>query len=184
MRAACVALLAGVACHSHGPEGVPEPDEYILDCEEAATGGGFASDENYAAFVNAEAAQRVVIDSCQAPELLTPTAPLRADAPPEFSFNAVPASCASLHRPLRPHCGAFTGENYLLRIRRTAEAPPIYMAVLSVTRFTPDANIWRQALTDYAGETLTMTIERGVFFRGTLVEGPFVQSNIPVQVAP
>ena len=50
-------VLAG--CHEHPPEEGPQADEYVVNCEEA-DGGFAASDEDFAAVVNAEAAGTVM----------------------------------------------------------------------------------------------------------------------------
>ena len=73
------------------------------------------------------------------------------------------------------HCGAFSGENYYFRFKRSGESNPVYSAMLSVTSFVPDASIWQRALLGRSGQTLSLTIERGVFLRGDLNEGPYVQ---------
>ena len=75
------------------------------------------------------------------------------------------------------HCGTFTGENYLFRIRRAADSTPLYTALLSVTSFQPDPAIWRRALSGRNGQTVSVTIERAIFSGGSINEGPYVQSQ-------
>jgi len=74
-------------------------------------------------------------------------------------------------------CGAFSGENYLFRIRRAGDSTPLYTALLSVTAFQPDPAIWRRALSGRNGQTVSVTIERAIFSVGTINEGPYVQSQ-------
>jgi hypothetical protein len=168
--------------------------------------GGFASDENYDAFVNADAAKPPTKDACNAPDLTSPApgSTLDPNAPPTITFNAKKmcmkqpslqgvqmAACAARKRPLwrtllqafvlegvaEAHCGAFTGENYLLKLVQPGQAGPVYMAVLSVTSYTPNAAIWKSSLTGHGGQMLQLTIERAVFFQGGIMVGggPFVQ---------
>jgi hypothetical protein len=88
-------LLSFAACGS-SPSGPPPADEYIVDCEAGDAGVPTASDENYAAFLNAEAAGGVHPDACLAPQLSAPTAGATLDrtTPPTFSFLASGPSCA------------------------------------------------------------------------------------------
>jgi len=74
-------------------------------------------------------------------------------------------------------CGAFSGENYLFRIRRAGDSTPLYTALLSVTSFQPDPAIWRRALSGRNGQTVSVTIERAIFSGGSINEGPYVQSQ-------
>jgi hypothetical protein len=195
--------------------GPPQPDEYVTDCETRPDGGAFASDENYSAFLDKEAAHAVTADSCKAPQLTSPApgSTLGRTTPPLIAFSDTPASCG-LRRalpvqlaalcPLRrqplwkrllrafvlegvaeAHCGAFTGTNYLLRLGRAGDARPAYLAVLSVNSYTPDAGAWQRALSSRGGQTLTLSIERAVFFRGDIMEGPYLPAAPPTfQVAP
>ena len=75
------------------------------------------------------------------------------------------------------HCGAFSGENYLLRIRRAGDSTPLYTALLSVTSFQPDSAIWRRTFSGRTGQTVSVTIERAIFLGGSINEGPYVQSQ-------
>jgi hypothetical protein len=189
-------LLALAACGKDAPT-VPQPNEYIFDCENLAPDAGtFASDENWDAFVNAEAAKRVMTDAAKAPVLTAPASGtmLSAAGPPTFTFSPTPSSArrggpgCPAHRRAAPsllarliegtaeaHCGAFTGENYVFRLSRAGESQPVYLAVLSVTSFTPNADQWKVALAGRTGQTLTMTIERAVFFKGDISDGPYLQ---------
>jgi len=73
------------------------------------------------------------------------------------------------------HCAAFTGENYLFRVTVAGQKTPVYSALLSVTSFTPNATAWSQALSGQSGKTVEISISRGVFLRGDLNEGPYLQ---------
>lgn len=203
-----LALLALASCSSNNPA-TPTADEYVVDCTVTDGGQGFASDENFVKFVEAESANRVVPHACLSPKLTAPSTSVRLDgrAPPTFTFTPTNATCmAVLRRPSIPvygclsvkpgrplwskllhagagllegtaeaHCGAFTGENYYFRFKHSGESNPVYTAMLSVTSFTPDAMIWQRALSGRTGQTLTLTIQRGVFLRGDINEGPYVQ---------
>jgi hypothetical protein len=96
--AASLALLAlpflGCGGHGHdnGHEG-PQADEYVVNCE-TADGGIAASDEDFQAFVNAEAAGQVVTTPDTAlPVLTSPTgSTLSITAAPTFSFSGMMAA--------------------------------------------------------------------------------------------
>src|SRR5262245_32618983 len=69
-----ISTILLLACGSSGG-GTSGPDEYIEDCESLPAGAStFASDESYDAFVNAEAANKVVADAAKAPRLSAPAA--------------------------------------------------------------------------------------------------------------
>lgn len=85
------------------------------------------------------------------------------------------AGLALVVRSAEAHCGAITGENYLFRLAHEGEKAPVYSAMLSVTSFTPDAAIWQKALAGRQGQSLTLTIERAIFLRGDINQGPYVQ---------
>jgi len=90
-----VLALAGCHEHSHGEEG-PQADEYVVDCE-TADGGFAASDEDFAAVVNAEAAGTVMTTpAASLPSLTLPAAgaTLSISAPPTFSFTATTVATA------------------------------------------------------------------------------------------
>src|SRR6266852_4452169 len=99
-----LALIAVTACSSSKNSGAA--DEYIVDCNNADGGQGFASDENYVKFVEAESANRVSADPCKSPELIAPATSIRLDVrtPPTFSFRATHASCG-LNRTSAPVYG-------------------------------------------------------------------------------
>lgn len=188
-------VLAG--CLSGHDHGGPEADEYLEPCGGAAT--TFASDESFRAFLNKEAAGAFVADDQRAPRLSSPTpgAVLSAAAPPTFMFDVLAAAGewparGGVARPsARPslwarwglvgtahaHCPAVTGENYLLRLARDGETEPVFTALLSVRRYTPNADRWRKALAGRAGQTLKLTLARAVFSRGEIREGPFVATT-------
>jgi hypothetical protein len=204
-------LLVGlglIACKGGDSPASSQPDEYIIDCENLppdAGAGTFASDENWDAFVNAEAARKVQTTAAQAPVLTAPAAgsPLSAASPPTFTFRPTPSSARAPRHGCRPrsrsvlarlaalvegtaeaHCGAFTGENYVFRVTPATGGQPIYLAVLSVTSFMPDASAWTKAMAGRAGQNVSITIERGIFFKGDLTEGPYIQPAYTFSVGP
>jgi len=196
-------LLASLGCSNEG--GTSRADEYVFDCTVDAS--QFASDENYVKMIEAEAARRVVADSCKSPELFAPDESVRLSlaAPPTFIFNPTHTcaaerfpnplrGCAMKIRQLAPawlrtlkfganllegtaeaHCGAVTGENYLLRVTRSGDSTALYTAMLSVASFSPEAGIWRRALAGSTNRAVSVTILRAVFVRGSINEGPYVQ---------
>jgi hypothetical protein len=86
--------LAG--CHEHPHEEGPQADEYVVDCE-TADGGFAASDEDFAAMVNAEAAGMVMTTPADSlPVLTAPTTDrvLSATTPPTFTFTATTTAAA------------------------------------------------------------------------------------------
>jgi hypothetical protein len=100
--------LAGCHDHTHGEEG-PQADEYVVDCE-AADGGFAASDEDFAAVVNAEAAGSVMTTPADSlPVLTLPAAgaTLSAASPPTFSITAMTTAAAQ--------AGATTGATMACR---------------------------------------------------------------------
>src|SRR5262249_18085272 len=99
--------IAVTACSSSKSSG--SADEYILDCNSADGGQGFASDESYVKFVEAESAHRVSADPCKSPELVSPATSIRLDprTAPTFSFRATHASCG-LTRPAAPVYGCYS----------------------------------------------------------------------------
>lgn len=204
-----ICMLGLGACDSHSH--AQGADEYVVGCETVDAGEPAASDESFTKFVEAEAAGRVRIDAAQAPVLNQPApgSTISIATPPEFSFCRTPGMCAlprsrtlacravsrdgwlarlgrlvSLEQTAHAHCGAFSGENYFFVLRRPGETEPVYRAVLSVTRFRPDADIWKRVLSGRVGQTLELTITRGIFFRGDLMEAPTVQPPIALTVAP
>lgn len=89
--------LAIAGCHEHTHGGGPQADEYVVDCE-AADGGFAASDEDFAAVVNAEAAGTVMTTpAASLPALATPAAgsTLSAATPPTFAFTATTTAAAA-----------------------------------------------------------------------------------------
>lgn len=72
------------------------------------------------------------------------------------------------------HCPAVDGPNYLFRIA-DAQDKTIYSAVLSVTGFKPKDELWRNAMGSRAGQTVRVTVQRAIFSRGGIIEGPFIQ---------
>lgn len=208
MRSLPLALAVAVtfvSCHEHGgvPDGV---DELAINCDDAKAGETVVSDETYRALVEAEAAKRVTKEDCRAPELQTPAAGtmLDPDAPPTFTFRSMRGGCTASVRPSAPtprrrawwralspvgvawaHCPAVTGENYWLRLWAPDGTTPIYSALLSINTFTPSAAIWSKALGAQRGKSVKVTLQRAVFVRGSIMEGPFEQKEgVPFQVRP
>lgn len=91
--------------------------------------------------------------------------------------RAVALAADLLEGTAEAHCGAFTGENYLLRVTNAGDSTPLYTAMLSVDAFQPDPGIWQRAFSGRARQTVSVTIERAVFLRGSINEGPYVQSQ-------
>ncbi len=89
--------------------------------------------------------------------------------------SALESALALVVRPAEAHCAAFTGENYLFRLAHAGEAAAVYSAMLSLTSFTPDPAVWKKAMAGRQGQTLTLTIERAIFFRGDINQGPYRQ---------
>jgi hypothetical protein len=213
-RVACVLCIAMCACSGSNEaqqEGA-QADEYIVDCTGTDAGTGVTSDENLAAFINAEASNKVVTsDRCNSPELTSPAAGQRlsAQTPPAILFGDTPQSCGTPIRPrtglrtvprqqpaysraieavlarvssnAQAHCGAITGTNYYFKILPQGGTTPLYTAMLSVTQFTPDPAKWQKAMAGRSGQTVTIVIERGIFFKGDMNQGPFaMQANFAV----
>ena len=102
--------LAGCHDHTHGEEG-PQADEYVVDCE-TADGGFAASDEDFAAVVNAEAAGSVMTTPADSlPALTAPAAgaTLSAATPPTFTFTATTVATASANQGATMACRAPAG---------------------------------------------------------------------------
>lgn len=78
------------------------------------------------------------------------------------------------------HCGAVSSDNFLFRLSRGTT--PVYTAWLSVTTFTPSADVWKAAMKDLAGQTLTATVARAEFSNGRIAAGPFVPTAAPTFV--
>jgi hypothetical protein len=184
------------------PGGV-QPDEYVTDCEGAAGGAAFASDESWASFVNAHAAKTVTVDDCLAPQVTMPAAGAELDpeVAPYIAFLARRASCGQqglLRTVPRPGLCAPAQEGWLTRALgllllespalahcpavtgtnywlklSTASGEVVYSALLSVTTYTPNAAIWKAKLSAHRGEALTLVVERGEFSAGDLRSGPF-----------
>ncbi len=110
---------------------------------------------------------------------------IRRRQPSPLWLGALKFGASLLEGTAEAHCGAFSGENYLFRVTRTGDSTPLYTALLSVESFQPDPGIWRRALSGRAGQTISVTIERAIFFRGSINEGPYVQPEpYPFSVGP
>lgn len=205
-RAAALLLALTAACHHHhhGPAGGPRADEYFHDCDQAPDGlRTFATDESFAEMINKEAAGGVVRDDAQAAHLAAPPAGsvLSASVPPTFTLRVGtmaaapatgrPARACAARRPRAPgiltalapigtahaHCAPVNGENFLLRVTAEGDSAPLYAAQLSVTSFTPGAEAWRRALGGVAGRTVTVTVLRAIYGKGTITNGPFAATT-------
>jgi len=100
--------LALAGCHDDHPEEGPQANEYVVDCE-TADGGFAASDEDFAAVVNAEAAGTVMTTPADAlPVLTLPAAgaTLSAAAPPTFLITATTTAAAPAARGSAMACRA------------------------------------------------------------------------------
>jgi hypothetical protein len=100
---------------------------------------------------------------------------MKKNQPAPAWLSALKFGASLLEGTAEAHCGAMSGENYLLRVTRTGDSTSLYTAMLSVASFTPDAGIWRRALSGRNGQTVSVTILRSVFLRGSINEGPYVQ---------
>ena len=98
----------------------------------------------------------------------------RQQGQPAWS-SALESALALVVRSAEAHCAAITAENYLFRLWHAGETAPVYSAMLSLTSFTPDAAVWKKAMAGRQGQTLTLTIERAIFFKGDINQGPYLQ---------
>lgn len=209
------AAAASVATCGDDHSAPANVDEVINSCEGLPAGQPFASDESWTKFVEAEAAGRLTSEDCRSPALTVPAPGSTVDRnmPPTITFTGTQPACAQargegrgpaqacsrkpgagrlghLWKLISPigvahaHCPAVDGPNYLLRIADSADKT-IYTALLSVTSFTPKADVWRKAMSGRGGQTVRVTIQRGMFVRGNIMEGPFVQKQpFTLTVAP
>jgi hypothetical protein len=198
-----VLLLASLGCSNHA--GTSSADEYIYDCavnaSQFASDENYVKmvEAEAARRVVSDPCKSPELF---APD---PSVRLSPGAPPTFIFNPthtcaanrssspvrgcsmkkkqpVPAWLSALkfganllEGTAEAHCGAMTGENYLLRVTRTSDSTSLYTAMLSVTSFSPDAAIWRRALSGRNGQAVSVTVLRAVFLRGSINEGPYSQ---------
>ena len=198
-------------CHSHDDEEAGA-DEYYYDCEDTKKPPEltvFATDEAYREFLDKVAASGFKKDATQSPQLMTPApdSSVSAATPPMFSFSSgmtlrtkdsVPKSRPPRRRSalawLRAalsegtawaHCPTVTGTLYLVQLTAVGEKTPAYTALASVTRFTPDAAVWKEKLGPLAGKKVAVTVARGVFSMGHLELGPFVSDkDISLSITP
>lgn len=122
------ALAAGLAaCNGHGHDTGPKADEYVIDCE-TADGGVGVSDEDFQAFVNAEAAGQVMNAPPEKLSVLTAPAPgatLSIAAPPTFTFSPAMAEGGAVPRrqsKIDRHCRMPTKEEGRSRLFQLAQA--------------------------------------------------------------
>lgn len=200
-------MACASACDASDPDedAIASVDEYIASCDGVSAGEPSTSDENHIRFVEADRAGTVV-SGCDAPQLKAPNVDtLSISHPPGFEFTPTHAECAAQWAPSRApgcvqptkgrtarlwsyvepllwgtahaHCPAFTGENYLFELRLAGGKTPVYVAMLSTTAFTPNLDIWQRELKGLEGKTVEITVQRAVFFRGEIREGPFVQNS-------
>lgn len=81
----------------------------------------------------------------------------------------------TLERKAYAHCPASSGEKYLLRVT-SSSGEAIYTAVLTVTTFTPRAEVWSSRLSAHKGATVTVTLLRATFADAEIGEGPYAAS--------
>jgi len=203
-KLACAVCFALCACSGGDTQQEAAADEYIVDCTGTDAGTGVTSDENLAAFINAEASGKLKVDPCKAPVIKSPTGTLSATTPPSIAFDDQNTSPSCLSPPIHPrtglrqvprqqpgysrvveallaracgeaqaHCGAITGTNYYFKVMPQNGTTPIYTAMLSVVSFTPDAAKWQKAMSGRNGQNVTVAIERAVFFKGDISDGPY-----------
>jgi len=207
--AMCFALCA---CSSSDTQQEAAADEYFVDCTGTDAGTGVTSDENLAAFINAEASGKVKPDPCKSPVITAPSGTVSATAPPAIRFDDVNTAVSCASAPVHPrtglrqvpreqprysrvveallarvcgearaHCGAISGTNYYFKVLPQGGTTPIYSAMLSVITFTPDAAKWQKAMSGRNGQSVTLVIERAVFLKGDISDGPYsVQATLKV----
>lgn len=100
---------------------------------------------------------------------------LDSSAPASLWALALSIAHGLIEGTAEAHCAAVSGELYLLRINDGVRTR--YTALLSVTAFTPGLSAWTAAMNGAAGKTLSLTVERAVFFKGSIMDGPFVQET-------
>jgi hypothetical protein len=206
-------LLLAVTC-SKGSDEEAGASEYFYDCDDAMKPAGltiYATDEAYREYLDKVAATGFKKDSTQAPQLMTPAADstISVATPPAFSFtsgmtlrtkeNTTPMprtpprrsrwawlkDAFSLEGTAWAHCPNVTGPLYLVRITELGQTTPAYVALASVTSFTPAAAVWKEKLQPLSGKKVTLTLARGVFSMGHLELGPFVaDKDITLSVVP
>lgn len=200
-----LAAVALAACHSHERGDGPRADEFFYDCENNPAGVSiYATDESFVELINKEAANGLKVDDAQAPQLMAPAAgaTLSATTPPMVAFKVGAMASRGPARPTRAcaatalgrwtriksalspvsvahaHCPAVSGENFLFRVTAEGGGAPLYTAQLSVTSFTPGAEPWRKALMGRVGQTVTITLARATYSKGTITAGPYVSSAV------
>ncbi len=196
------ATAALMACSSASlPSTAPVPDEYFEDCSQISGRDTATSLENYVEFFNAETAGLVKQDSCKSPSLVSPAAgsTLSASTPPTFTFKEQHQTCArpspsrlrwgacdprrepwwmrglDLLESRAQACDTGTGFNYLVRLTHEGDAKPVWLAMVSVGMYTPNAEKWKAALTGRTGQTLKLIIQGATLKTGAISDGPYVQ---------
>ena len=82
------------------------------------------------------------------------------------------------------HCPAVEGPNYLLRIS-DGNNKTIYTALLSITSWKPKEENWKRVMSGRGGQTVRVSIQRAMFVRGSIMEGPYVAKQpFALNVAP
>ena len=76
------------------------------------------------------------------------------------------------------HCGNVTGDNVLLRLVPSGQTKPIYTALLSVSTFTPGAEVWKRIMTPRKGQALQLFLLRSVLVDGRVMDGPYQSPNV------
>src|SRR3954462_7352692 len=96
-RLVCAALALCACSSGNSTDEGPQADEYVVNCAGTDAGTGVTSDENFAAFINAEASNRVKNDPCNSPDPPSPaaSAALSVQTPPSIVFTDTHAPCTS-----------------------------------------------------------------------------------------
>ncbi|HEY0712514.1 MAG TPA: hypothetical protein VGF45_07565, partial [Polyangia bacterium] len=70
------------------------------------------------------------------------------------------------------HCPAVEGANYVLRVK-AADGTSLYTALIARTTFKPSDALWKKAVGSRGGQTVSVSLQRAIFLKGNIVEGPF-----------
>jgi hypothetical protein len=204
-RLAATALALATAV-TLGAWGGPHDPLDRVDFVENCQNGGYASQAALQAF--REARDRVAVDDARGARVavagdlptLSPTLPPTlvieapelvqgASRPPRWAWARTLIDRARAPFAVRPAhatlCRPLTGEAFYLQVAPVDRPdPPAYAAVLTVRRYVPDAELWRQAALRL-GQMVALTVLRARFEDGRLVEGPWRRSAVEVlRVAP
>jgi hypothetical protein len=175
-------------------------DESYTKFVEAEAAGRLSMDECKAPVLTAPAPGAMLDRNAPPTISFMPTQPACGQASPAGAARTgrAPALCrtpprgrwARLWRMISPigvaeaHCPAVDGLNYLLKISDAGDKN-VYSALLSVTSFSPKEDLWRKAMAGRGGQTLRVTIQRALFVRGGIMDGPFINKQpFSLTVAP